>query len=336
MQQGFAVARQIGVDHQFQPRQVKATCRDIGGDTDPGAAIAHRLQRVSAFVLAQLPRQRHHGKTTVVEPRHQVVDGGAGRTEHQRIFRLVKPQHVDDGVFAVGGGNLQRAVFDIDVLAAFTGSCHPHRIALVALRQSRDGFGDGGGKHQGAAVFGGRLQDEFQVFAKAQIQHLIGFIQHGGAQAGHIEAAAFDMVAQAARGTNDDMGPPVQRALFGTVIHATNAGRDVGPGFGIEPLQLALHLQRQFAGGGDDQRQGCWHIGEPVGTGQKLGCQGNAKRHGFARPGLGRHQRISVCQIRCQHRQLHRCQFGIPTLFQCQAKRRNNAFELCHASLSEL
>ena len=154
VQQGFAVARQIGVDHQFQPRQVQATRGHIGGDTDPRAPIAHGLQGVGPFVLRKLAGQGDDSEAAVVEPRHQMVDGGAGGTEDQRVFRLIEPQHVDDGVFAVGAGHLQSAVFDIDMLAALACCGHPDRIALIALGQRGDGFGHGGRKHQGAPVLG--------------------------------------------------------------------------------------------------------------------------------------------------------------------------------------
>ena len=334
VQQRFAVAGQIGMDHQFQPRQIEAARRHVGGNAHPGPAIAHRLDRMAALVLRQLAGERHDSETTVVEPGHQMVDGSPGRAEHQGVFRLVKAQHIDDGVFAVGRGHLQGPVFDIDMLATLTRRGHPDGVALIALCQGRDRFGHRGREHQGAPVLGGRLQDELQIVAEAQIQHFVSLVEHGGAQPGHVERTALDMVAQPSWRADHDMGAMIERAFFSPEIHATNARGDVGPGFGIKPLQFALHLHRKFTRRGDDQRQRRRNIAEPGSIPQQGRGQGDAKGDGLARPGLCRDQRIGIGQFRGKHRHLHRRQIRVTALFQCQAKRRNNAFELCHLGLS--
>ena len=48
-------------------------------------------------------------------------------------------------------------------------------------------------------------EDEFEIVAKAEIEHLIGFVQHDGADRGKVERAARDVVAQASRGADDDV-----------------------------------------------------------------------------------------------------------------------------------
>ena len=45
-----------------------------------------------------------------------MIDGRAGRAEHQRIRRLVEAQHVDDRIFPIRWRNGQRAVFDVEML----------------------------------------------------------------------------------------------------------------------------------------------------------------------------------------------------------------------------
>jgi hypothetical protein len=103
VQQRLGRSRQVGVDHQFQPRQVDAARGDIGRHADPGAAVAHRLQRAGAFVLRQFARQRHHREAAVEEARGQVVHRRARLAEDQRVARLVIAQDVDDGVFGILG-----------------------------------------------------------------------------------------------------------------------------------------------------------------------------------------------------------------------------------------
>ena len=60
VQQTRLVHRQISMDHQAQFRQVQPPRSHIGGDADPGMAIAQSLQRIAALPLAQLTRQAHH------------------------------------------------------------------------------------------------------------------------------------------------------------------------------------------------------------------------------------------------------------------------------------
>ena len=50
------------------------------------------------------------------------------------------------------------------------------------------------------------VEDGFQVFAEAHVQHLVGFIQHDAAQFAGLQVAALDMVLQPARRADDDMG----------------------------------------------------------------------------------------------------------------------------------
>ena len=113
------------------------------------------------------------------------------------------------------------------------------------------------------------------------------------------------MVAQAAWRAHNHVCATVQHALFGAVIHAADAGCDLGIGVFVQPFKLAGHLQRQFAGGGDDQ--GCGHISiqKLIGTRQQFRRNCQAKRHGLARSGLGRDQKVTPHHVFGQHRILN-------------------------------
>ena len=89
VQQRFRIGRQVGVDDEFEVRQVDAAGGDVGRDADAGAAVAHRLQRMGALVLAEFARQRHDREAAVVEARGQMVDGSARRAEDDGVLRLV-------------------------------------------------------------------------------------------------------------------------------------------------------------------------------------------------------------------------------------------------------
>ena len=56
------------------------------------------------------------------------------------------------------------------------------RSALCWYCRAREAISlrDGGGEQQGAAGFGRRAQDEFQFVLEAEVEHLVGFVEHDG------------------------------------------------------------------------------------------------------------------------------------------------------------
>ena len=241
------------MNHQLQTRKVNATGGHVGGNAHTGATVAQRLQRMHAFGLRQFTRERHNLKTTVAHPGQKVVHIRAGLAEHDGRARLVKAQGVENSMLAVAHGDRKRAVFDVGVLLLLTLRHDPQRIFLEGGSKRGDFFWHGCREHQRAAGFGRSSEDEFQIFGKAEVQHLISLIQHHGLHARQIKAVALDMVAQTAGGSDDDMRATIQRALFGAIVHAADAGGDLGSGRGIKPFQLACDLLGQFAGGGDNE-----------------------------------------------------------------------------------
>ena len=117
VQQRFGVRRQIGVDYQFQPRQVDAARRHVSGDADARPPVTQGLQCMAALLLAKLARQRHDLETAIAHARQQVVHIGAGLAEDDGAWRLVIAQGVEDRILAVAGGDRQGTIFDVAMLA---------------------------------------------------------------------------------------------------------------------------------------------------------------------------------------------------------------------------
>ena len=322
VQKRFMARRKIGMDHQIQLGQVDPARRHIGRDTDTGPAITQRLQRVGAFGLCQLARKRHNRKATVAQTGGQTVHHGACVAEHDRIGCFVIAQHVDDGVFGIALCNCQHLIFDVGVLGGLRQRFDPLVILQIGLCQTRNSGRDGGREHERTAIFGGFTKDELQILAKAQIKHFVGFIQNHGTHLRQVDRAAVDVVAQATRCGHDDMGATFQGPALVAHIHTANGRYHMGTGFGIEPAQLALDLQRQLAGRRNHQRQrqGCAIKG--FGVPQKGRRHGKTKAHGLARSGLRRDQEIRVFQFGRGHGLLHRCQLLV-------AARLKRLFECC-------
>ena len=293
------------MDHQIELGQIDATRGHVGGHTDPRAPVAHRLQRMAALVLAEFTRQADNRQPAIGKARRQTRDHGAGIGKDKSGRRIVKPQQVDDAVLRILRRDLNHLIADVGMLAAARQCGHAHRIALKLFGQFRDGGRHGGREQQRAPVRRGGPQHEFQILAKAQIQHLIGFIQHDGTDIGQIQNAAHDMVAQPPRRAHDDMRAAFQRAALFAGIHAADARHHPRARLAIEPGQFALDLHRQFARRRDDQRQGGGGRAKAAILAHQGGCDGKPETHRLARSGLRRHQQVGLGQFGGGHGALH-------------------------------
>ena len=235
----------------------------------------------------------------------------AGMAEHQRRTALRQQQRVDDRVLALIGLHQHHLILDVGVLLARGRRGETHGIALEGLGEFGDATRHRRRKHQGAALFGRGGEDEFEILAKAQIEHFIGLVEHHGADGAQIERALGDVIAQASGRADDEMRATLQRPTFGAHVHATDAGRGPDAGIGVEPVDFALHLHRQFARRGNDQPQRQVGMAETRCVTQQGRGDGNAERNGLARTGLGRDQQIGIGMALVEHRQLDRCEGGV-------------------------
>ncbi len=164
-----------------------------------------------------------------------MADGLARVAEHDGGARIEEAQDVDHRVLGLVGGDQHGAVLDVAVRHVLH-RVDAHRVLLVGARQVDDVLGQGGGEQQGAALGRGGVEDELQVLAEAEVEHLVGLVEHDGAQGRGVEIAALQMVAQAPRGGDDDMGAALQHPLLAARVHAADADGDAGLGRRVEPL----------------------------------------------------------------------------------------------------
>jgi hypothetical protein len=141
-------------------------------------------------------------------------------------------------------------------------------------------------------------EDELQVLAEAQVQHLVGLVEHAGPEARKVEVAPLDVVAQAPGRAHHDVGPALQRPTLPALVHAPDAGGDMPAGPLVEPAQLARDLHRKLARGRDGEGQRRAYGPEARLAREDLGRHGEAKGHRLARPGLGRHEKVAPPGLR--------------------------------------
>ncbi len=194
VQQGGRIAWQVGVDDEAEVLEIQAAGGDVGRDTDAGTSIAQGLERVAAFLLAQFPRQGDNREAAIAHAADQLVDGGAGRAEHDGCFAVGMADNVDDGILFIAGGDQQGAVFNIDMLLLFGGRGDAHGIFLVTRGEGGDALGHGGREHQGAAGFRRAFENVFEFLAEAHVEHFIGLVQHDDADVRGVQRTATDMV----------------------------------------------------------------------------------------------------------------------------------------------
>ena len=321
----FGIARNFHVHDQRDRRQIDPARGDVGGHANAGAAVAQCLQRVVAFVLAMLTRQRDGGEPALLQRGVQAADVVARGAEQDRGFRFVQAQQVDHGGFDVGRGNGDRLIADVAMPAIFAHGRNAQRIVLIAAGQRDNRLGHRRREQQRAAAIGRRVEDFFKVFAKAHVEHFVRFIEDNGPQARQLQRAAFQMVAQAARRANHQMRALVQGAAFALGVHPANAGGDPGAGPGIEPVQFARDLQRQFARRGDHQRQRRTRRGQHAVLGQQFVGHGEAKGHRLARTGLGGHDHVAAAGFIFQNRRLDGGEGGVAMAGQSLAQGVGNS-----------
>ena len=240
--------------------------------------------------------------------------------EHDGRGRFDEAQQIDDRRLALLRIDADGAIFDVDMAVLAALDLDPHGVALIVSRQRRDRLGHGRGKQQAAFVGRHGGEHEFEILAEAEIEHLVGFVEHHDCERRNIERLALDVIAQAARRAHYDMDARLQGAPLALRVHAADARHDPRAGGSEKPRQLALNLQRQFARRRDDQRE------RRAGRGQRRRDAEQRLRHrdaigdGLARAGLGRNQEIPTESLRRRDRGLNRRRLQIAALRREQAQ----------------
>ena len=168
------------MDDEAEVGKVEAAGRDVSGDADLGVAVAQGLQRIVAFALAHFAGEADSVETALAQGGVEVAHGFAGGAEDEGAAGFEIAQHVDDGALGVAGGDAHGAVVDVAMRFCGAGGVDADCVALVTLREHGDAAGDGGREQQCAAGFCvGRIKQRFEFFAETEVEHLVGFVEHG-------------------------------------------------------------------------------------------------------------------------------------------------------------
>ncbi len=251
-----------------------------------------------------------------------MAHGIARVAEHQRGRRVMEAQQVDDGELRFLRVDPDGAVLDVGMAARAARHLDAQRVALVVGRELDDRLGQCRGEEQALALRRRRLQDELEIVAEAEIEHLVGLVEHDGPESRDIETVALDMIAQAAGRADDEMGALVEQGGLAARIHAADAGDDAGIGVLVEPGEFALNLQGQFARRRDDQGERLAGSRKHLGFAQQRARDGEPIGDGLARAGLRGDEQVAARGVLLQHGVLHRRRIGIIAFGQRTRERR--------------
>ena len=273
---------------------VDAAGGHVSGHEDIHLALAEGTQRLLSGPLAQVAVEGAGGEAARGEVLRHAGGGALGTGEDDGAapaLGLEDPCHHLHLVERVGAVDhllrgLDRHALVTRVLGADVGG-----LGHVAACQGHHGAGHGGGEQHGVAVAAGARQDLLDVRQEAQVEHLVGLVQHHGGDVGEVQHPALHEVDEAAGSPHHHLDALLERLdlrLVGApAVDLHDPHGAVGGGHG----QLLGHLLGQLAGGQHHEALGGTGRGVLVpavlaGT-EGVHEQGNAEAEGLAGPGLG-------------------------------------------------
>jgi hypothetical protein len=289
---GLCVVGNVVVDHVADAGHVDAAGGHVGGDDDVEGFVLELLDDPLAKLLGHVAIEAGRGVTTGFKLLGEFDGGGLGAHEDDGGVEVVLDlEDAGQGVELVGACNLQEALMNGGDRGGGGLDLHLLGVAQVAMGNPADGVRHGGREEGRLALRGEMLEDPLHVIDEAHAQHLVGLVEHQGAQVVEVEALALDVVHDPARGADDHVGAPLQlaqlhdhalAAIDGKHMEARHLAGVALEGFG--------HLNGQFAGGSQNQ-----YLGVALADVDTVeGGQGEGRC--FAGAGLGFTQDVVACQ----------------------------------------
>ena len=278
--ENFGAVGQIVVENVGDVVHIQAAGGHVGGDQHLDAVIPKTAHDALAGLLREVAVEHLRRDAAGSEGVCQFVRAGAGADENQGagdVFHLEEAGQggqffvgVDEVIALLDGGDGALGALDGDGL----------RFVQVTACQPPDGGRHGGGEESQLPPFGGSLQDGLDIFDEAHAEHLVGLVQHQGADAAQIEDAALEEVEETSGGADYHIHAAPQGgdlpSIRGAAVNSGHAHIDAGAVFPHGPR----HLNGEFPRGGKNQRLGA------VLSGYQIVKNGEGKGGGLARAGL--------------------------------------------------
>ncbi len=197
-------------------------------------------------------------------------------------------------VHVVGAVDVLRDVGDRHALVVRRRGADVRGLRHIAARETDDRARHGGREQHRLAAGRQHVDDLLDVGQEAQVEHLVGLVEHEGPDVLEVELLLAGQVEQAARGADDHVDALLEGLDLRLVRAAAVDGEDPHVADLARGQQVVRHLGAQLAGG--DDHEGLRGVGELVGAGapgldvRRDGDalqKGEAEAEGLARAGLG-------------------------------------------------
>ena len=256
-----------------------------------------------------------------------MVHSLAGGAEDDRRRSIVKPQRVDHRMLALARRDQVRLDLDVGVRLRRWIRRDAQRLPRVLARQLLDGVRNRGREHQRPAVLRRRFENLFQLVAEAEVEHLVGLVQHQRLHRAELQRAALEVIAEAARRPDHDVHAAFQRAQLRADVRPADARRH--PRARQQPGELARDLVGQLPGRRHHQRERLAGLVQR----QQVGRDRQAERDGLPGTGAGADHEIPAARVLPLDRFLHRCRRVVPARGQRGGERfrRAETGEVGHA-----
>ena len=235
---------------------VKAACRDVGGDEDLRVALLECGQRAHPLRLALVAVDGGGADAVLAQLLGQPIGTALGAREDEHLVHVLATEHVAEQVA------LAATVHRVDDLAdggsggVSRGRVDRQRLMQQLLRQPPDARVERGAEEQALALRGQPFEDPLDVVDEAHVQHAIGLVQDQDLDAAEVERALPDMIEKATRRGHDDLDTGTHGPYLAIHGHAAEDRRGADGSVRTVRTDGLLHLEGELSGRHDDERTG--------------------------------------------------------------------------------
>ena len=211
MDVGFRNLRQLEIDDMADAVDIDAARRDVGGDEHGDLAGLEFLQGAQALVLALVAVDRLGVQTRVVETLGDAVGPALGAREHDGAAEVGIAQQVDQRVALALGLDQDHALRHAVGGFRHGRDRHLDRHVQHFLRQRSDLRRHGRRKEQGLPSLGQFGENLANGDEEAEVEHVVGLVEHHGLRPFQAQVALSHVVEQAARRGDEHVETARQR-----------------------------------------------------------------------------------------------------------------------------
>ena len=173
------------------------------------------MKRARALVLVHVAVQRRRGVAFALQPLRERL-GVALRRDEDDALRDgdVGQQVIEDPVLVRMVVGKMHALLDRERRAAVGLDVDAHGIAHEARGQPGDRAVERRGEQHRLARFRSEQRDALDVVDEAHVEHPVGFVEHEHLERRQVDAAALEMIDEAAGRRDDDVGAARELAVL--------------------------------------------------------------------------------------------------------------------------